>query len=398
MAFFSINNAACRRAALLLIVTLFLSSIHATMAGRKSRKASVRMNVIDRCWRRDVNWRSNRQKLATCSVGFAGKMWNNIGGGIIHYQVTDPSDDPVNPRPGTLRYGASKLRGKVWITFKNDMEIKLQKSLMVSSFTAIDGRGASIHIAGGGCFVLYKVTNVIIHGLKFHDCQAQSPGLIMGPDSGILPVNWGDGDAIRLVTASKVWIDHNTLYDCPDGLIDVTRGSTNVTISNNWFRNQNKVMLLSHDDGSVRDKNMRVTVAFNHFGPDCTQRMPRVRHGYAHVVNNLYLEWGKYAIGGSMNPSILSESNLFVAPNSENKKVTWRQDINVQGRTPWRVYSVNDVFENGAYIKKPPNANIQAKPRPQYNREQFFRVVSGRFVRDLTKNAGALRCTPRSRC
>ena len=63
-----------------------------------------------------------------------------------------------------------------------------------------------------------------------------------------------DGDAIRLVTTSKVWIDHNIRYECQDGLIDVRRGSTDVTISNNWFRNQEKVKLFGHDDEYIRDK------------------------------------------------------------------------------------------------------------------------------------------------
>lgn len=116
---------------------------------------------------------------------------------------------------------------------------------------------------------------MIIHGIRIHDCKAQEAGAVMGPEGNIIPLGTVDGDAIRLVTCSNIWIDHNTLYDCEDGLIDVTRGSTNVTISNNWFRYQNKVMLLGHDDGYRRDKDMKVTVAFNHFGPHCRQRMPR---------------------------------------------------------------------------------------------------------------------------
>jgi pectate lyase len=99
--------------------------------------------------------------------------------------------------------------------------------------------------------------------------------MVMGPNGNIMPLGQVDGEAIRLVSASKIWINHNTLYDCQDGLLDVTRGSTNITISNNWFREQNKVMLLGHDDGFVRDKNMKVTVVYNYFGPNCHQRMPR---------------------------------------------------------------------------------------------------------------------------
>ncbi|KAK2981173.1 hypothetical protein RJ640_011839 [Escallonia rubra] len=60
-----------------------------------------------------------------------------------------------------------------------------------------------------------------------------------------------------------------------------------------------QVMLLGHSDSYVRDKQMQVTIAYNHFGEGLIQRMPRCRHGYFHVVNNDYTHWEMYAIGGS---------------------------------------------------------------------------------------------------
>ncbi|KAA8527961.1 hypothetical protein F0562_035170 [Nyssa sinensis] len=363
-----------------------------TILAKTSKKSIKTMNAIDKCWRWNPKWRSHRQQLATCSVGFAGKMTNNIGTGMTHYKVTDPSDNPLNPQEGTLRYGMTNIRGKVWITFQRDMKIKLEKPLLVSSFTTIDGRGVTIHIAGGACLVLHKVSNVIIHGLKIHHCRPQVAGTVMGPDRKIETLANVDGDAIRLVSSSKVWIDHNTLFECDDGLIDVTRGSTDVTISNNRFRNHNKVMLLGHDDGFLRDKNMKVTVAFNHFGPACHQRMPRVRYGYAHVVNNLYQGWGLYAIGGSMNPSIKSEANLFIAPKSGKKEVTWIKN-NGNG-LPWNFQSKRDVFENGASFTETGDASIKS----HYNQEQRFEVSDAKSVRTLTRSSGALRCPKTSRC
>lgn len=97
----------------------------------------------------------------------------------------------------------------------------------------------------------------------------------MGPEGNIVRIDYPDGDAISVIQSRKVWIDHNTLYKCADGLIDITHGSTDVTVSNNWFRNHDMVMLLGHDDEYIEDQNMKVTVAFNYFGPDCDQRMPR---------------------------------------------------------------------------------------------------------------------------
>lgn len=124
---------------------------------KKTKGIGLKMNVIDRCWRWNQDWRQNRQQLATCSVGFAGKMINNIGGDLINYEVTDSSDNAISPKQGTLRYGATMIKGKVWITFQKDMNIRLEKTLLISSFTVIDGRGANIHISGNACLMVYKV-------------------------------------------------------------------------------------------------------------------------------------------------------------------------------------------------------------------------------------------------
>ncbi|KAF2292645.1 hypothetical protein GH714_026281 [Hevea brasiliensis] len=60
-------------------------------------------NPIDDCWRCDPNWQRNRKRLAACGIGFGR---NAIGGrNGRYYIVTDPrDDDPVNPKPGTLRH------------------------------------------------------------------------------------------------------------------------------------------------------------------------------------------------------------------------------------------------------------------------------------------------------
>uniref|UniRef100_A0A0D9X6A7 Pectate lyase n=1 Tax=Leersia perrieri TaxID=77586 RepID=A0A0D9X6A7_9ORYZ len=322
-------------------------------------------NVIDRCWRGQRNWAADRQRLAVCSVGFAGKMRQNRGPGVVSYTVTDPSDDPVRPRPGTLRYGATLLpsasnRSSTWITFARDMHIRLAQPLYVRSFTAIDGRGADVHVAGGGAgIVLYHVRGVIVHGLHVHDVRAQPPGPVVVPGGDVVrPTGAGDGDAIRLVASAKVWIDHNTLSRCEDGLVDVTGGSTDVTVSNNW-----------------------------------------IRHGYAHVVNNLYEGWRDYAIGGSMGPSVKSQGNLFAASGGagDNKKVTRRMPavarVGAAGKAAGNWHSVGDAFENGAFFKQVGN-----RVRPNYNRHQAFPAASSGEVRSLTSGVGALRCLVTAAC
>lgn len=151
--------ASCQLALVLTIVITLLTS-SSTVLGSSSDKV---MNVIDECWRSNPKWHSNRQELATCSIGYAGKMRRNAGPDVTQYVVTDPSDDAMNPKPGTLRYAMTNNGGKKWVTFKRDMKIKLQRPLLVSSFTTIDGRGASVHIAGGACLLLQRVCTILTY-------------------------------------------------------------------------------------------------------------------------------------------------------------------------------------------------------------------------------------------
>ncbi|GAB2268782.1 hypothetical protein Dimus_003727 [Dionaea muscipula] len=140
------------------VIVILLIFVPPSSLANTSSHSPGQLNAIDSCWRGSTNWCNKRQQLAMCSVGFAGKMHNNVGDDVTYYMVTDPSDDPINPKPGTLRYGVSRLTGKIWITFEQDMQIRLEKPLLVGSFTTIDGRGASVHIARGGCFLLHRVS------------------------------------------------------------------------------------------------------------------------------------------------------------------------------------------------------------------------------------------------
>ena len=48
--------------------------------------------------------------------------------------------------------------------------------------------------------------------------------------------------------------------------------------------------------------------------------MCRCRHGFFHIVNNIYREWEMYAIGGSANPTIFSQGNVFIASDNQFTK------------------------------------------------------------------------------
>lgn len=126
-------------------------------------------NPIDDCWKCDPDWANNRQRLADCAIGFGQNAKGGKGGQF--YIVTDSSDeDPVNPKPGTLRYAVIQNE-PLWIVFPSNMMIKLSQELIFNSYKTIDGRGADVHIVGGGCITLQYISNVIIHNIHIHHCH-----------------------------------------------------------------------------------------------------------------------------------------------------------------------------------------------------------------------------------
>ncbi|KMZ62887.1 Pectate lyase-like protein 1 [Zostera marina] len=314
-----------------------------------SAEACLTGNPIDDCWRCGSKWASDRQRLADCGIGFGREALGGKGGEI--YVVTDSSDsNSENPKEGTLRYAVVQ-EDPLWITFAAPMSIHLSDELIVNSFKTIDGRGVEVRITRHGCITLQYVSNVIIHNVEIQNCVPSKKG----DDVRSTPTHAGvrgksDGDGISIYGSRKIWIDHCTLSSCADGLIDAIMGSTGITISNNYFYHHNDVMLLGHSDDYMPDKSMQITVAFNRFGPNLVQRMPRCRLGYIHIVNNDFTEWGKYAIGGSANPTIYSQGNRFVAPENPNaKEVTKRVDSG--GKKEWEKWdwrSEGDVMVNGA--------------------------------------------------
>lgn len=229
-------------------------------------------NPIDDCWRCDSDWESNRKVLADCAIGFGR---NAVGGrdGKI-YVVTESSDDPVNPPPGTLRYGVVQDE-PLWIIFDHDMVINLEQELVMNSYKTIDGRGHNVQISSGPCIAIQNVSNIIIHNIYIHDCMPAGNAIVRSSPELIGMRGKSDGDGISIFASRDLWIDHCTLASCSDGLIDAVIGSTAITISNNYMLHHNEVMLMGHSDDYVDDKNMQVTIAFNFFGEGLVQRMPR---------------------------------------------------------------------------------------------------------------------------
>ncbi|CAL5199549.1 unnamed protein product [Lathyrus oleraceus] len=368
----------------LLLLTIALTFVNAYSKDYYYNTKKPSLNKIDSCWRAKPNWSLNRKALADCAIGF-GK--DAIGGkyGAI-YRVTDSSDDPANPKQGTLRYGAIQTK-PLWIIFDRDMVIRLKNELIMNSYKTIDGRGVKVEIGNGPCITIQGVNHVIIHGISIHDCKPSNAGLVRSSPDHVGRRRGADGDAISIFASSDIWIDHCFLARSSDGLIDIIHASTAVTVSNNYFTQHDKVMLLGHNDDYTADKIMKVTIVFNRFASGLIERMPRVRFGYAHVVNNKYDGWKMYAIGGSANPTILSEGNFFTAPNDNSSKQITKREAKGNWKS-WKWRSSKDAFSNGAYFVPSGYGSCA----PNYTPSQSFVAVPAYMVPAITLNAGPLNC------
>jgi pectate lyase len=158
--------------------------------------------------------------------------------------VTSLADGGV----GSLRE-ALEGEGARWVRFAVSGAVNLTSDINVKSYKTVYGRNASVTLRTFG-LRLVSVSHVIIHNLCFDGRQ--------GP---VHAKKGGGGDAVKLKGGTRhVWVDHCSFLPYPDGLVDITRASTDVTVSYCRFEEHNKVMLIGADPEHTFDSNIRVTV------------------------------------------------------------------------------------------------------------------------------------------
>jgi pectate lyase len=175
----------------------------------------------------------------------------------------------------------------------------------VTSDKTIVGLGANSGISGGGLNI----------GLPIDDAVTSPPAnAVRNVIVRNLVFTGTVDDAINVQMFSHhVWIDHNDLSNGTDGLIDIKRGSSYVTVSWNHTHHHTKNMLLGHDDSNGAQDTGRLKVTYHHnFFDQTPQRNPRVRFGEpVHVFNNYYLHNTDIGVACQANAGCAVEGNVF---------------------------------------------------------------------------------------
>ncbi len=239
------------------------------------------------------------------------------GAGGQTYWVTSLADSG----PGTLRYGAS-LPGKRIIRFAVSGEIVVVKNIKVTSDKTIDGRGATITLRSGG-LMLRGVNNVIVRNLRF----AQ----IIGEVEDAVQVSGG---------TRNVWVTHNDFAGGEDGMVDITEGASEVTVSWNRFTNHVKVMLINSLQPNGQPA--RVTVHHNLF-EGTSERHPFIQRANVHVYNNYFLDLTVHGIRSDEAAQLRSQNNVFQGTATVRGIVS-------KGVVPGRVNSTGDLLAGTATI------------------------------------------------
>lgn len=183
-----------------------------------------------------------------------------------------------------------------------------------------------------GVFSFDRSENIIMRNLTF-----------VGPGS----IDVGGSDLMTISHASKhIWIDHCDFIDGMDGNFDINSYSDFITISwcrfkytENSFDHSNTNLIGSSDRefGNGED-NLNVTYYACNWDKGCDQRMPMVRFGTVHLLNNLYsCEGCTRAVNPRFHSEVLIEGNVFT------KGVK-------------RIFQQNDaksvIFRNNSYAEK----------------------------------------------
>ncbi|GER28648.1 pectin lyase-like superfamily protein [Striga asiatica] len=285
---------------------------------------------------------SSLRGLAGQAEGFGRLAAGGFNGAV--YCVTTLADDG----PGSLRDGCRK-REPLWIVFEVSGTIDLRSLLSVSSHKTIDGRGQKVKLTGDGLRLKecehVIICNIILEGGRGHD-----------------------KDAIQIKPSSKhIWIDRCSLSDFNDGLIDISRESTDITISRCHFARHNKAVLVGASASHTGDRNMRVTI-HHCFFDGTRQRHPRVRFAKVHLYNNYTRNWGIYGVCASVEAHVYSQCNIYEDPHRAAFKYMKEKAADKNEECTGLIISEGDLFvdktESG--LQSLPRESCVFKPSEYY--------------------------------
>jgi len=204
-------------------------------------------------------------------------------------------------------YATSSTPYVIQVSGTIDVSAYSNHRINVKSNKTIIGIGTAPTIYGG--LNISGTSNIIISRLNINfDANEGSDD----PDTDGITIQSG---------AHHIWINHCSIYNSPDGLLDIGSGSDYVTVSWCKFYYETGIYNTSHhfanligsSDSDTGDRGkLHITFHHNWWSDLCVGRMPRVRFGQVHIYNNYYsCADNDYCIHPGVEAQLFVENNYF---------------------------------------------------------------------------------------
>jgi len=169
---------------------------------------------------------------------------------------------------------------------------------------------------GSGILYIKRSTNFIMRNLTF-----EGPGAY----------DTDGNDNLTVDACQNFWVDHCDFQDGMDGNFDIKNASDYISVT--WCKftylkapipngpggsdDHRYTNLIGSSDGATGDAGkLRITFQYCWWGQGCVERMPRVRFGKVHMVNNLFNSTvSNNVIRAGYKADLLIESNVFIGVN-----------------------------------------------------------------------------------
>ena len=167
---------------------------------------------------------------------------------------------------------------------------------------------------GSGIFYIKRVENLIMRNIIF-----EGPGAY---DTD----GW---DNLALDDCRNIWVDHCEFHDGVDGNFDIKNKSDYISVTWCTFSYEKPpkaggpggsddhryTNLIGSSDGATADEGkLKITFQYNWWGEGCKERMPRVRYGQVHLVNNYYSSSvANQGARAGYKANLRIEGNYFIA-------------------------------------------------------------------------------------
>ena len=202
------------------------------------------------------------------------------------------------------------------ITFPSGGRINVQDQSNKTIFGLPGSKLISTDLSssGSGIFYVKRMENLILQNIYF-----EGPGAYDNDGNDNLTVD----------DSRNVWVDHCEFHDGMDGNFDIKNKADFISVTWCTFSYEKPPIpdgpggsddhrytnLIGSSDGATADRGkLRVTFQYCWWGEGCKERMPRVRYGKVHLVNNYFSSSvANQGARAGFEADIRAEGNYFIS-------------------------------------------------------------------------------------